>query len=308
MAPGARRGCPEIREQLATLNGSALRRAPIRRHLALCPTCAAFEGEVKRQRAALALLLPVIPSAGLKPSVLTATLSAGHGAAAAGAGGTVAAGAAASGVGAGASGLTVKALVVAALAVGGGGGAVAVHELDQPRPVERPTTTTPRRPPVAAAVAAPVAAAGERRPGIPAASHRRAATIDSPGRKTRHPRRRGTQDIPRRVERRVAARSGRRRAAPRVGGGRRRAVTPAGSARRRAARGRRTRNSSGRQVPPGARDASPPACGTPDRHTPSDAADFRARRGATARFGARQAGRRNRLGSLSDQPSSRERV
>ena len=161
--------CPEICEQLATLNGSALRRAPIRRHLALCPTCAAFEGEVKRQRAALALLLPVIPSAGLKPSVLTATLSAGHGAAAAGAGGAVAAGAAASGVGAGASGLTVKALVVAALAVGGGGGVVAVHELDQPRPVERPTTTTPRGTPVAAPVGRSRRAPSRDPCGVPSA-------------------------------------------------------------------------------------------------------------------------------------------
>ena len=45
--------CLEIRQDLATLEGSALRRAPIRRHLAVCPACAAFEGEVKRQRFAL---------------------------------------------------------------------------------------------------------------------------------------------------------------------------------------------------------------------------------------------------------------
>ena len=78
--------CHQICEQLATLNGSGLRRAPIRRHLAVCPTCAAFEGEVKRQRVALSLLLPVIPGVALKESVLTAALSASHGAAAAGAG------------------------------------------------------------------------------------------------------------------------------------------------------------------------------------------------------------------------------
>ena len=83
--------CQEICEQLATLNGSALRRAPIRRHLAVCPSCTAFEGEVKRQRAALSLLLPVIPSVALKHSVLSAAFSAGHGAAAAGAGGAAAA-------------------------------------------------------------------------------------------------------------------------------------------------------------------------------------------------------------------------
>ena len=89
--------CREIREELATAEGSALRRAPIRRHLALCPACTAFESEVKRQRAAFSLLLPVLPGVALKHSVLTAALSGGHGAVAAGAGGAVAAGAAASG-------------------------------------------------------------------------------------------------------------------------------------------------------------------------------------------------------------------
>lgn len=167
--------CREIREELATAEGSALRRAAIRRHLALCPACTAFESEVKRQRAAFSLLLPVIPGVALKHSVLTAALSGGHGAVAAGAGGAVAAGAAASGAGAGASGLTVKALVVAALAVGaGGGGAVAVRELDRPRPVVRPAATAPVRTPVAASIA-PVAAqpvasppVGDRRFGSPA--------------------------------------------------------------------------------------------------------------------------------------------
>ena len=62
--------CREICEQLSTLKGSALRRAPIRRHLAVCPSCTAFESEVKRQRAALSLLLPVVPSVALKHSVL----------------------------------------------------------------------------------------------------------------------------------------------------------------------------------------------------------------------------------------------
>ena len=82
--------CHEICEQLSTLKGSALRRAPIRRHLAVCPACTAFEAEVKHQRAALSLLLPVVPSVALKHSVLTAALSAGPGA---GAGARAAAGA-----------------------------------------------------------------------------------------------------------------------------------------------------------------------------------------------------------------------
>jgi RNA polymerase sigma factor (sigma-70 family) len=216
--------CREICEQLAALKGSALRRAPIRRHLAVCPVCTEFEGEVKRQRAALSLLLPVVPSVALKHSVLTAALSAGgQGAAAAG--------------GAVASGLTVKALVVVALAVSaGGGGVVAVRELEQPRPVERPAATT--RAPVAAAVATPVA--GPRRLGVPpaAAWGRRGTAIDSPGRKkaggqgkskTRKARGRGLQQS--------AARSakGRQRAAARGAPGRQRAATRGAPGRERAA-------------------------------------------------------------------------
>ena len=206
--------CHQICEQLATLNGSALRRAPIRRHLAVCPTCAAFEGEVKRQRAALGLLLPVIPGAALKHSVITATLSAGPGAAAAGAGGAVAAGTA---VGAGVSGFGAKARVVAALATSAaGGGVVAVRELEPAKPVTRPAAT-PARSPAAAPVASP--AAEERRLGIPAGSQRRATTTDSPGRKVR----RGKSERARGRSHAAKAR-GRQPAAARSAPGRRRAA------------------------------------------------------------------------------------
>src|SRR4051794_14449916 len=171
--------CVEIREQLSTLKGSSLRRAPIRRHLALCPSCTTFETEVKRQRAALSLVLPVVPSVALKHSVLTATLP---GAATAGAGGVMAAGA-----GAGASGLTVKALVVAAVAVSaGGGGVVAVRELEPPRPAHRSAATTPTPEPGAGAAAGASPGAGPRDLGAPAATPRPAAAIHAPGRKP-HP-------------------------------------------------------------------------------------------------------------------------
>src|SRR4051794_38702523 len=46
--------CREIREQLATASGGALRRAPLRRHLAQCEGCAEFRAEVKRQRTMMA--------------------------------------------------------------------------------------------------------------------------------------------------------------------------------------------------------------------------------------------------------------
>jgi RNA polymerase sigma factor (sigma-70 family) len=210
--------CREICEQLATLNGSALRRAPIRRHVALCPACAGFEVEVQRQRAAYSLLLPVIPSVALKHSVLTAALSAGHGAAAASAGGAAAAGVA--GAGAGASGLTVKALVVAALAVGAGGGVVTVRELDQPRPVRRSAAKPPARTPAAAAVAVRVFSppAGERRLGIVAGSQQRAAKFDTLGRATE----RGPGQ--RRSKAREAHSRGRQQSAARSARGRQRAA------------------------------------------------------------------------------------
>jgi RNA polymerase sigma factor (sigma-70 family) len=212
--------CREICEQLSTLKGSALRRAPIRRHLAICPTCTTFEAEVKRQRAALSLLLPVVPSVALKHSVLTAALSAGPGAAAAGAGGVVAAGSA------GASGLGVKALVVAALAVSaGGGGVVAVRELEQPQPVHRPAAAAAAtRAPVAAAVA-PVLS--PRRLGVPATTPGPAAATDSPRRKRGRDRARSKAvKAHGRGRQQSAARSaaGRERAAARSAPGRQRAA------------------------------------------------------------------------------------
>src|SRR4051795_5316285 len=62
--------CREIREQLATARGAALRRGNLRRHLDVCAGCRAFREEVQRQRAALAIILPVVPSLALKHAVL----------------------------------------------------------------------------------------------------------------------------------------------------------------------------------------------------------------------------------------------
>ena len=133
--------CAEIQEQLATVRGAALRHSRIQRHVAVCEACAVFKRDVARQRAGLGLLLPVIPTAGLKHSILSAALGARDGATtAAGAGvgvtasgvGAGATGVGASGVGAGlvggGTGLGVKTLAVT-LAIGaGGGGVVAVGE------------------------------------------------------------------------------------------------------------------------------------------------------------------------------------
>ena len=64
--------CGEIREQLETLRGGALRRNELRHHLRRCPGCRAYREEVRRQRQLLAAALPVVPSLGLKSSVMGA--------------------------------------------------------------------------------------------------------------------------------------------------------------------------------------------------------------------------------------------
>jgi RNA polymerase sigma factor (sigma-70 family) len=126
--------CEEIREQLATLRGGSLRRGPLRRHLKECVGCAAFRSDVKRQRQMLAIVLPVIPTLGLRDSALAA---AGTGAGSAAAGGGVATGAGGISAAAIAKVGAVK-IAVVAIAVGGAavGGGVAVERTlrDDPAP------------------------------------------------------------------------------------------------------------------------------------------------------------------------------
>jgi RNA polymerase sigma factor (sigma-70 family) len=115
--------CREVREQLATARGAAFKRAALRRHVARCEGCARFETEVRRQRSAMALLLPVVPTAGLKAAVLGAA-GIGAGAGAGAGGGSLA------GLTGAAKGATAKALVCAAVAgSAGSAGYVAVHEV-----------------------------------------------------------------------------------------------------------------------------------------------------------------------------------
>ena len=101
--------CNEIREQLATLRGGALLRAPLRRHLRDCARCRAFREQLSAERRALGLLLPVAPTLGLKRAVLSAMFGSGGGA-----GGTaVTAGALSAG------GLAATALVALTIPAGG---------------------------------------------------------------------------------------------------------------------------------------------------------------------------------------------
>ena len=88
--------CDEIREQLASLLGGLPKRGIVRAHVDRCEACAAFGREVRRQRSALAAILPVVPTAGLKASVLGFALGGGGGAVAI-TGATVGGGAAAGG-------------------------------------------------------------------------------------------------------------------------------------------------------------------------------------------------------------------
>lgn len=110
--------CDEVREQLSTLIGGALRRSRLRRHIRQCPGCRAFESEVRRQRSAMAILLPVVPTLGFKDSVLGAV-----GLNAAGGAGIGAAGAGAGSVGLGG---TTKLIAIALVSLGAGAGGIAM--------------------------------------------------------------------------------------------------------------------------------------------------------------------------------------
>jgi RNA polymerase sigma factor (sigma-70 family) len=119
--------CAEIRRDLSSRTRALPRRGVVRGHLDRCAACAAFDLEVRRQRAALAIILPVVPSLELKGSVLGPML--GGGASIAG-GSAALAGGGAVGAGAGAAGLAsaggaAGGASVAAGGIGGGGGAVA---------------------------------------------------------------------------------------------------------------------------------------------------------------------------------------
>jgi RNA polymerase sigma factor (sigma-70 family) len=93
--------CHDIREELSVARGGQLRRGPLRRHLSHCVGCRGFQEAVNAQRGSLAIVLPVLPSAGLMGCIL------GHGALhTAGAAGGGAAGGTGAVAGGGAGGIT----------------------------------------------------------------------------------------------------------------------------------------------------------------------------------------------------------
>jgi RNA polymerase sigma factor (sigma-70 family) len=157
--------CAEVRERLATLTGDVPRRSMLRGHIDRCPGCAAFEREVRRQRAAFAAIMPVAPTVGLKASVLA--IFGGGGAAAVGGGGgaTVAGSVAAGGTTVGLASLGAKGVVtkvMAVVALAGGGSQAAQVATDKAPPSHAP---------------------GNQRTAEPAAASAAAATLRAPARK-----------------------------------------------------------------------------------------------------------------------------
>jgi RNA polymerase sigma factor (sigma-70 family) len=133
--------CVEIREQLATLRGGALRRNELRHHLKDCPGCRAFREQVKRQRGMLAAALPVLPSLKLKSSVLAAVGIGGGSAAGGGVAGVV-------------GGTVAKVAIAGAIAGGGAVAGTVVVERSERPPAADPAVRV--QPGGATAASAPV--------------------------------------------------------------------------------------------------------------------------------------------------------
>jgi RNA polymerase sigma factor (sigma-70 family) len=128
--------CADIREQLANLRGSSLRRNGLRHHLRSCAGCRSYREQVEHQRRLLRSALPVAPTIGLKSGAL----------AAAGLGSGSASGGVLAGVGAGLSASLGTSTLVHVVAVGAllGGGAASLKAVldDADRPPVPSSRTT----------------------------------------------------------------------------------------------------------------------------------------------------------------------
>ncbi len=163
--------CEGIRMELATARHGALRRGRLRHHLAACPGCTAYLADVRLQRRMMALILPVVPSIGLKRSVLAA-VGVGGGGSAAGGGGLAAAGLGAALPATG--GLAAKVAVVGVLAGSAGvAGEAALDDRQPPPEAGSPSTAVPAGPAAAGRLAT------NERSGAPDASGDR--PVSAPG-------------------------------------------------------------------------------------------------------------------------------
>jgi RNA polymerase sigma factor (sigma-70 family) len=164
--------CQEIREELSTLRGGALRRTHLRRHLHECPGCRGFREEVRRQRAGMAMLLPVVPGFGLREATL---------------GGIAGSASATGGAAALIKGGTAAKIAIGVLAVGGAvtGGVVGVKELAKspPAPAAKQQAASPAKRHPAPAVAA---ASGHPAPATSAARTTTTAAAAAPKKRHKH--------------------------------------------------------------------------------------------------------------------------
>jgi len=151
--------CEQIRTELATASGGALRRGPLRRHLRECAGCQAFKAEVATQRKLLALALPVIPTAALKAGALPGGVALAAGTSATGAGVASSGGAIGSLLStiasAGAAKVAVTVTVAGALAGGGAVSLEAVRDGGTPPVPSQASQPPTRATPVLPAVSAP---------------------------------------------------------------------------------------------------------------------------------------------------------
>jgi RNA polymerase sigma factor (sigma-70 family) len=256
--------CDAIREQLAVARGGVLRRGSLRRHLRECAPCDAYRLVVAEQRDRLGLLLPVLPSAGLKAAILAGAGLSGGGSAAAAAGGAVSLGGAAVGGGTVSAGgfaataLVAKVAVTVAVAGAGVSGAVAaVH-----------SGRSPAAPEVRAVAAAPTRAPKPTRPASTPTSRtatRPVSAPTTPAPDTTTPRRRVLR---RHVLRRIHRAALRRRRVARRA--RLAAIAPRRAARREARQTvrRDLRQRARRDVRPGAVRPNTPRPGRPRRAAP----------------------------------------
>jgi RNA polymerase sigma factor (sigma-70 family) len=126
-------GCAEVRAQLITLRGAALRRGTLHRHLRECPGCRAFREDLRGQRRQL-LLWPLTAVAGLRRMIGGALAGSGPGAEGA---------MAAAALNTGALGAT--ALATIAIASGGSGGPAAPPAPRMPTAGNAPAAIDARR-------------------------------------------------------------------------------------------------------------------------------------------------------------------
>ncbi len=121
--------CEEVQQELATARGGGFRRGKLRHHLRSCSACSHYLEEVRAQRKMMALILPVVPTVGLKKCVLSAV---GLGGGASGGGGAAAGGGLLAGVLPAAGATVAKVAVVGALVAGAGVAGKAALDSDDP--------------------------------------------------------------------------------------------------------------------------------------------------------------------------------